>query len=97
MKPEECDRLREAIAAVLTRAIESRGSTIRDYIGGSGLRGGFQNEFAVYGRTGEPCPACEAAVRCLRLAGRSSHFCPMCQKRSPQRHKVRTKIHRGKR
>ena len=50
----EADRLREAIEAVLTRAIDRRGSTIRDYVGGSGLRGGFQNEFAVYGRTGDP-------------------------------------------
>ena len=43
LTPEECERLREAIEAVLTRAIESRGSTIRDYVGGSGLPGGFQN------------------------------------------------------
>ncbi|HVL12572.1 MAG TPA: bifunctional DNA-formamidopyrimidine glycosylase/DNA-(apurinic or apyrimidinic site) lyase [Gemmata sp.] len=78
---DECDRLREAIAAVMTRAIETRGSTIRDYIGGSGLRGGFQNEHAVYGRTGEPCPVCRGAVACVRLAGRSSHFCPQCQPR----------------
>ncbi len=84
LKPEECDRLREAIEAVLTRAIETRGSTIRDYVGGSGLRGGFQNEFAVYGRTEEPCPVCGTAVKSLRLAGRSSHFCPECQKKSPQ-------------
>ncbi|VTU01351.1 formamidopyrimidine-dna glycosylase : Formamidopyrimidine-DNA glycosylase OS=Desulfonatronum thiodismutans GN=mutM PE=3 SV=1: Fapy_DNA_glyco: H2TH: zf-FPG_IleRS [Gemmataceae bacterium] len=75
----ECDRLRLAIEAVITRAIESRGSTIRDYVGGSGLRGGFQNEFAVYGRTGEPCPTCTGAVACERLAGRSSHFCASCQ------------------
>lgn len=75
-----CSRLRESIEAVLTRAIEARGSTIRDYIGGSGLRGGFQNEFSVYGRTGDPCPECGAAVRCMRLAGRASHFCPHCQR-----------------
>jgi formamidopyrimidine-DNA glycosylase len=97
LTPGECDRLREAIRAVLTRAIESRGSTIRDYVGGSGLRGGFQNEFAVYGRTGDPCRACGAPVACVRLAGRASHYCPACQPSSPQRHKVRTKIHKGKR
>jgi formamidopyrimidine-DNA glycosylase len=85
LKPDECDRLRVAIETVMTRAIESRGSTIRDYIGGSGLRGGFQNEHAVYGRTGEPCPICGTPVKCVRLAGRSSHFCPVCQKSSPQR------------
>jgi formamidopyrimidine-DNA glycosylase len=76
----ECDRLRIAIEAVLRKAIESRGSSIRDYVGGSGLRGGFQNEFAVYGRTGEPCVACRGRVDCVRLAGRSSHFCPKCQR-----------------
>jgi formamidopyrimidine-DNA glycosylase len=79
LKPEECDRLREAIATVMTAAIESRGSTIRDYVGGSGLRGGFQNEFAVYGRTGDPCPACRTPIASVRLAGRGSHFCPACQ------------------
>ena len=50
----EADRLRRAIAAVLDRAINKRGSTIRDYIGGSGLKGGYQKEFRVYGRTGDP-------------------------------------------
>jgi len=82
---DEVDRLREAIETVLTRAIEGRGSTIRDYVGGSGLRGGFQNEHAVYGRTGEPCGACETAIECVRLAGRSSHYCPKCQNVSPRR------------
>ncbi len=76
----EADRLRRAVATVLRRAIEQRGSSIRDYVGGSGLRGEYQNEFRVYGRTGEPCPRCGAAVACLRLGGRSSHFCPQCQK-----------------
>ena len=76
---EEAERLREAIELTLTRAVEGRGSTIRDYVGGSGLRGGFQNEHAVYGRTGEACPAFGAAIQCVRLAGRASHYCPSCQ------------------
>lgn len=58
----EADRLRKCIEAVLTKAIEGRGSTIRDYVGGSGLRGEFQSEFAVYGRTGEPCRTCRTPV-----------------------------------
>jgi formamidopyrimidine-DNA glycosylase len=82
LAPGECDRLRAAVEAVLTKAVESRGSTIRDYIGGSGLRGGFQNEFAVYGRTGDPCPVCGTTIACTRYAGRASHFCPVCQKGS---------------
>jgi formamidopyrimidine-DNA glycosylase len=75
----DADRLREAVEAVLLRAIDGRGSTIRDYVGGSGLRGQFQNEHAVYGRTGEPCPGCGTAVAMVRIAGRASHFCPACQ------------------
>jgi formamidopyrimidine-DNA glycosylase len=73
------DRLRRAVERVLTRAIGRRGSTIRDYVGGSGLRGEYQNEFRVYGRTGLPCPRCGAPVARVRLAGRSTHFCPACQ------------------
>ncbi|HEY7155194.1 MAG TPA: zinc finger domain-containing protein, partial [Gemmataceae bacterium] len=76
----EADRLRRAVGAVLRRAIERRGSSIRNYVGGSGLQGEYQNEFRVYGRAGEPCPRCGAAIACLRLAGRSSHYCPRCQK-----------------
>jgi formamidopyrimidine-DNA glycosylase len=72
-------RLGRAVAAVLERATERRGSSIRDYVGGSGLRGGYQEEFRVYGRTGRPCPRCGTPIACERLAGRSSHFCPRCQ------------------
>jgi formamidopyrimidine-DNA glycosylase len=73
-------RLRRAIVAVLNRAIDKRGSSIRDYIGGSGRKGEFQEEFCVYGRTGLPCPRCGKAIVCVRLAGRSTHYCPWCQK-----------------
>ena len=80
----ESRRLREAIVAVLTRAIERRGSTIRDYVDGSGQRGGFQEEFRVYGRTGKPCLRCGKPVERVRLAGRSTHFCPKCQRANPK-------------
>jgi formamidopyrimidine-DNA glycosylase len=80
LKPAEADRLLQAIRAVLDRAIESRGSSIRDYVGGSGQPGDFQDRFAVYGRTGEPCPRCGRAVESVRLGGRSTHFCARCQK-----------------
>jgi formamidopyrimidine-DNA glycosylase len=77
---EAADRLRQAVASVLNRAIEGRGSTIRDYVGGSGLRGAFQKEFRVYGCTGRPCFRCKAVIERVRLAGRSTHYCPVCQK-----------------
>jgi len=78
--PRQAERLRKAIVAVLGKAIDSRGSTIRDYVGGSGLKGGYQHELAVYGRTGQPCPRCGQPVECIRLAGRSTHWCPRCQR-----------------
>lgn len=79
LETRERDRLRRAVPKVLTRAIEKRGSTIRDYVGGSGLQGGFQDEFKVYGRTGEPCRRCEVPIERHVFAGRSSHVCPRCQ------------------
>jgi formamidopyrimidine-DNA glycosylase len=77
----DAERLRKAVSKVLRYAIEKRGSSIRDYVGGSGLRGGYQVEFRVYGRAGEACLRCGEAIRRVRLAGRSTHFCPRCQAR----------------
>jgi formamidopyrimidine-DNA glycosylase len=75
----EAGRLRKAVATVLARAIGRRGSTIRDYVGGSGLRGGYQEEFRAYQRTGRPCRRCGTPIQGTRLAGRSTHYCPHCQ------------------
>jgi formamidopyrimidine-DNA glycosylase len=72
-------RLRRAIVKVLKRAINRRGSSIRNYVGGEGLEGNYQREFGVYGRTGEACSRCGTAIQCIRLAGRATHFCPLCQ------------------
>jgi formamidopyrimidine-DNA glycosylase len=78
----DADRLRRATAKVLRRAIEQRGSSIRNYVGGSGLKGKYQDEFRVYGRTGKACPRCGALIERIRLAGRSTHYCPQCQRKS---------------
>jgi formamidopyrimidine-DNA glycosylase len=75
----EADRLRKAVSKVLRRAIDQRGSSIRNYVGGSGLKGSYQEEFRVYARAGQPCPRCGATIERIRLAGRSTHFCPKCQ------------------
>ena len=73
--------LRGAIVTVLQRAIEQRGSSIRDYIGGSGLKGTMQDEFRVYGRTGAPCIVCGTPITRIVLAQRSTHFCRKCQRK----------------
>jgi formamidopyrimidine-DNA glycosylase len=89
----EAERLRKAIVKVLERAIERRGSTIRDYVGGSGRRGSYQSEFRVYGRTDKPCPRCGAPIVRVRLAGRSTHYCPRCQP-APARNRRRAPTRR---
>jgi formamidopyrimidine-DNA glycosylase len=75
----EAQRLRRAIGDVLQFAISKRGSSIRDFVGGSGLPGEYQLEFRVYGQAGQPCPRCRSPIECIRLAGRATHFCRRCQ------------------
>ena len=78
--PKKREALLAAIQAVLARAIAAGGSTIRDYRTPDGVEGGFQNEFSVYGKAGEPCPACGRTLVSVKVAGRTSTFCPRCQK-----------------
>jgi formamidopyrimidine-DNA glycosylase len=73
------DKLFAAIQAVLTQAIAENGSSIRDYRDAHGDAGAFQNHFRAYGRAGQACLECGAAMRSLRVAGRTSTFCPRCQ------------------
>lgn len=73
-------RLLEATRAVLAEAIAAGGSTIADYRAVNGLSGRFQHAFAVYDRAGQPCRVCGAAIRGRIVAGRSTYWCPRCQR-----------------
>lgn len=90
LTPAQAEALRRTIAKVLARAIDHHGSSIRNYLDGTGERGQFQNEFRVYGRTDEPCRRCRTPIQRMRLAGRSTHFCPNCQARSRGRPAARS-------
>ena len=72
--------LAEEIKKVLARAIDSGGTTLRDFIGGDGKPGYFQQELFVYGRAGQMCKACGITLSECRLGQRSSVFCPRCQR-----------------
>jgi len=74
------ERLAREIRAILRRAIAAGGSTLRDFAAADGRPGYFQLEYAVYGRAGEPCPACGTRIRARRHAGRSTFHCPRCQR-----------------
>jgi formamidopyrimidine-DNA glycosylase len=75
----ESTALLQAAGCVMEEAIAGRGTTLRDYVGGSGLGGTHQHSLAVYGREGEPCSRCGLIIIRIIIAGRSSHFCPGCQ------------------
>jgi formamidopyrimidine-DNA glycosylase len=76
------ERLAAAIKAVLADAIRAGGSTLSDYRRTDGSTGLFQNEFGVYGRVDAPCvrPRCRGTVRRKTQGGRSTFFCPVCQR-----------------
>lgn len=79
--PARAARLAAAIRNVLEDAIRAGGSSLRDFADVGGEFGYFQHAFDVYGRAGEPCRRCEAAaVRRIAQAGRSTFFCPACQR-----------------
>jgi formamidopyrimidine-DNA glycosylase len=72
----------DAVRVVLAEAIEAGGSTLRDYAAADGALGYFQHSFRAYGREDEPCPkdGCRGVVRRIVQSGRSTFFCPVCQR-----------------
>jgi formamidopyrimidine-DNA glycosylase len=68
------------VQEVLREAIALGGSSINDYVDADGEEGFFQLQHRAYGREGEPCLVCGTAIKRVVLAGRSSHYCPNCQK-----------------
>jgi len=77
---EQLRRLHLLIQEVLKEAIALGGSSVSDYVNADGEEGFFQLQHRVYGREGEPCLVCKTPVKRVVIAGRSSHYCPTCQK-----------------
>ncbi|MEW6554809.1 MAG: bifunctional DNA-formamidopyrimidine glycosylase/DNA-(apurinic or apyrimidinic site) lyase [Actinomycetota bacterium] len=80
LSPGEIERIHAAVREVLAEAISRGGSSVSDYVDLRGDRGSFQDDHRVYRREGERCPACGASIVREVIAGRSSFFCPRCQK-----------------
>jgi len=70
----------DAIKAVLSDAIKAGGSSLRDHRRADGSLGDFQHNFLVYDREGAPCPACKGRIKRIAQTGRSTFYCPSCQK-----------------
>ena len=77
---DQLAKLLASVKEVLREAIALGGSSISDYVDADGEEGFFQLQHRVYGREGEPCLVCKTPIKRIVIAGRSSHYCPKCQK-----------------
>ncbi len=73
-------KLTAEIKRILAAAIEQGGTTLRDFVGGDGKPGYFQQTLFVYGRAGQPCLACGSQLRDVKLGQRASVYCAQCQR-----------------
>lgn len=78
--PARWQGLAESVVAVLSHAIREGGTTLNDFADGDGMPGEFQIALAAYDRAGEACPRCGGTIRRIVQAGRSSYYCPSCQR-----------------
>lgn len=84
LSKQEAERLRRALQDILQRAIRMRGSSISDFLDAQGRPGEYQRHHRAYGREGEKCYRCGTPIRRVLVAGRSSYYCPSCQ-RAPRK------------
>ena len=80
LSTREVASLHRSIIDVLKEGIANRGTSMRDYVDGDGREGNYQTLLRVYNREGQCCPHCGTAIARIKVGGRSSYFCPICQK-----------------
>jgi len=80
LSARERSLLLAALRRVLLRAIDSRGSSVDDYVDAEGLPGDFQKKLDVYGRAGLPCRRCRTPIKRIVLGQRGTFYCPACQR-----------------
>jgi formamidopyrimidine-DNA glycosylase len=80
LRKDRVRKIYDAMREVLAEAIESRGSSVSNYVDADGRMGSFQLSHRVYRRTGEPCVSCGAPIKRVVLAQRGTHYCPKCQR-----------------
>lgn len=79
LKPAERKALAVSIQDILARAVRRRGTSAHTYVDTEGKKGGFLRLLQVYGRGGQACFRCATTIEKCVLAGRGTHFCPVCQ------------------
>ena len=76
----DCQRIIDSSKEIITKAIEEGGTTIRSYTSSLGVTGHYQDFLMVHKREGEPCKKCGSIIKRIKVGGRSTYFCPKCQK-----------------
>ena len=76
----ECEKIKNAANEIIKRAIEDGGTTIRSYTSSLGVTGLFQTKLMVHKREKEPCKICKTPIENIKIGGRSTYYCPHCQK-----------------
>lgn len=79
LRPESIDSLCQSIKTILTQAVKAGGTTLADFQNADGKPGYFKQSLSVYGRANQPCLACNTALKQIRLAQRTTVYCPNCQ------------------
>ncbi|WP_338038792.1 zinc finger domain-containing protein [Neosynechococcus sphagnicola] len=79
LKPAQIQRLQQAIINVLQASITVGGTSFSTFLNVQGINGNYGGTAWVYDREGQPCRVCATPIQRLKLAGRSTHFCPHCQ------------------
>lgn len=80
LKPKQIKQLRENVIKVLQDSIEAQGTTFSDFRTVEGINGNYGGQAWVYGQDGTDCKVCGTTIQRLKMAGRSAHFCPKCQR-----------------
>ena len=78
---DDCAKIKEAAYKIITTAIKCGGTTIRSYTSSLGVTGRFQQNLMVHKREGEPCKICQTKIAKIVVGGRSTYYCPKCQKK----------------
>jgi formamidopyrimidine-DNA glycosylase len=77
---DECEKIKKSSKSIILEAIKCGGTTIRSYTSSLGVTGRFQVNLKVHKKEGEPCKACGTKIEKIKVGGRSTYFCPNCQK-----------------
>lgn len=79
---ERASRIHASMRTILAKAIRACGTSLRNYVSIDGTLGEYKEQLRVFRKNGTPCPKCSRTIRRIKLAGRSTHFCTRCQRRT---------------